>query len=149
MNSWHALIDITHLGQNEWIELMQKINEALTDYSANMKDHQDTKQILEKIIALCEEYITAIPKEMRSSDSLDHLQEEPLSNWPHLMRILDIQKKAVTLASLPEAKNEAQARRIVLNAIFNSGQTSSGKRLEKEYWPEARYQDNIAIRMGP
>lgn len=144
MNSWYD--HMSHTSEEESSDLLENINQLLSDYSHNQKNNQATKKILENIIDLCEHYIVSIPKELRTT--LDSDKEKQLLKWPHLMRVLEIQKKAVSLLLLPQAENEAQARWEVLSNIFGLSETSAsgkhGKRLENEYWTEARYQGNIA-----
>lgn len=129
-------------------QLLVTLNEALAEYKKTYEmEGKSCPKALLAIVKACDAYIMQIPRQRR--DRWDDLKswEQMLPEWPHIMDVLNIQKKAVAQLYLPKAKTDTQARikllqSLVLDNIFDS--SSAGKMLEKEYWPEIKYDGRVA-----
>lgn len=133
--------------------IINQLNQLLKNYDNPKQKFTDTREryefnraILEEIIEACEKYITAIPPEKRERKNESDMEwSSRLSvQHPNLLRILEIEKQAVSLGYLPEAETDAKARWQLLKEIFNLNSVP-GKPLDEEYWGEFKFNGEMAI----
>lgn len=119
----------------EQLAYIEKLNLALACYHQN-----PSKENLNSIIDACESYIKTIPQTERTKFS-DDTWENVLKEWPDVIAIRDIQKKAVALLFLPEADTLAKARWQLLKNLIKpaSNVTVSLKLLDEEFWSEFKF----------
>jgi len=143
------------IAQNESPEMklkIKKINDAINNYFLvyTNKDsrNKDKKKALTAIIDVCDEYITSIPVKRRDtfatqgSEDFITFWKNILPEWPHIVDVLELQKKAVALKYLPEDDNNPKARWKLLRRVFRG---TKGKHLDTPYWGEYKFRGQVAI----
>ncbi len=117
-------------------ENLIKLNAALQAYHSS-----PSKKALNEIIEACNQYIESIPFERRSRGSAKEAWGKVLPEWPHIERVFQIQKQAVSRLFLPEEKTDAKRRIKLFREIVGVENKSKykGKILEKEFWGEYKF----------
>ena len=138
---WNQPLDAEHAGINEDLETLKAINAALQGYNDALKNNQPTQKHLQNIVDACAVYIESIPIKSRVRDSATKAWTEILPEWPQVMAVLELQKKAVAIISFPEGEKLAQARWNLVRGLYEGG----GKALDTAYWGEYRFGGNTVI----
>ncbi|WP_419419921.1 hypothetical protein ACNVED_01035 [Legionella sp. D16C41] len=131
-------------------EIIHQINQLIAQYNQTSAQAINTA-ILERIISICESYITSVPREERSNflDENDTGYLQLLTKLPHINEIVQLEKSILQLLELSKyGQNMPKAQWKLLSKFFLSGEDNPTntpvKTLGSEYYNEFKYAGNLA-----